>query len=64
MIPSKKLALSIKEACFQTGLSRSTLYNLAKAGRLPIRKAGGRSLILTADIMALLMGSEACGSAE
>ena len=53
-----KLAYSIKEACYQAGLSRSTIYNLAKAGKLPIRKVVGRSLILAEDLNALLRGVE------
>ncbi len=35
-------------------VSRSTIYNLAKAGKLPIRKVVGRSLILRSDIHSLL----------
>lgn len=49
-----KLAYSLREASEATSLSRSTLYNLAKAGKLPIRKVAGRSLILREDVMALL----------
>lgn len=48
------LAYSVAEACRVTSLSRSTLYNLSKVGRLPIRKVAGRSLILEADLRRLL----------
>lgn len=51
---SAKLALTVKEACYQASLSRSTIYNLAKAGKLPIRKVAGRSLILRQDLLNLL----------
>lgn len=47
-------ALTIMEACAYMRVSRSTIYNLAKAGKLPIRKAAGRSLILRRDIHVFL----------
>lgn len=56
---SDRIALTIKEACFAASLSRSTIYNLSRAGKLPIRKAGGRSLILREDLLNLLRGQEA-----
>lgn len=46
--------LTIQETCDYTRLSRSTIYNLAKAGKLPIRKVAGRSLILRQDLLTLL----------
>lgn len=52
-----KIAMTIKEACYYASLSRSTIYNLNKAGKLPIKKVVGRSLILTADLHALLQSS-------
>lgn len=51
---SHKLAYSLREASQATSLSRSTLYNLAKNGRLSIRKIAGRSIILRDDILALI----------
>lgn len=54
---TSKFAISIKEACYYASLSRSTIYNLNKAGKLPIRKVAGRSLILTADLHSLLQVS-------
>ncbi|WP_409514541.1 MULTISPECIES: helix-turn-helix domain-containing protein [Brevundimonas] len=48
------LTLTIPEACRYMRVSRSTIYNLAKAGKLPIRKIVGRSLILRSDIHRLL----------
>jgi len=52
------LSLTIRETCRYTGLSRSTIYNLAKAGTLPIHKVAGRSLILRRDILALFKLTE------
>lgn len=52
--PHHSLTMTIAEACDYTRLSRSTIYNLAKAGKLPIRKVAGRSLILRHDIHVLL----------
>lgn len=53
-IPNDSLTLTIPEACRYMRVSRSTIYNLAKAGKLPIRKVVGRSLILRSDIHSLL----------
>lgn len=53
-LPTATLTLTIKEACDYTRLSRSTIYNLAKSGKLSIRKVGNRSLILREDLLTLL----------
>lgn len=45
---------TIREAARTFRVSRSTLYALAAAGKLPIRKVGGRSLIATSDMLALM----------
>ncbi|MGV3580088.1 helix-turn-helix domain-containing protein [Brevundimonas sp.] len=56
----RPIALTINEACEYASLSRSTIYNLAKAGKLPIRKVAGRSLILRQDLLTLFgVGGEA-----
>ena len=55
---TRSLSLTIRETCQYTGLSRSTIYNLAKAGTLPIHKIAGRSLILRRDILALFKLTE------
>ncbi|WP_367118360.1 helix-turn-helix domain-containing protein [uncultured Brevundimonas sp.] len=52
--PTHSLTLTIPEACVYMRVSRSTIYNLASAGKLPIRKVAGRSLILRHDIHVLL----------
>lgn len=43
-------ALSIAETTRILGIGRSTLYNLIKDGRLPVRKLGKRTLILREDL--------------
>jgi excisionase family DNA binding protein len=43
---TKKLAHSIAEFAQLSGLGRSFLYEQIKAGNLPVRKAGRRTLIL------------------
>lgn len=48
-----RLAYSIADAATVSGLSRSTLYALMKAG-LPSVKIGTRRLIRHADLVALL----------
>jgi excisionase family DNA binding protein len=51
-----KIAYRINEAAEAIGLSRSSLYELAKEGKLSIRKVYGRSLILREDLIALVRG--------
>jgi excisionase family DNA binding protein len=46
-IPTQeRIALRIRDASAVSGLSRSTLYELLKAGKLRAVKIGGRRLIL------------------
>lgn len=52
--PPNSEVLTINEACAYMRVSRSTIYNLAKVGKLPIRKVVGRSLILRSDVHVLL----------
>lgn len=51
---SPRIALTLKEACDRAGVGRSTLYRAAIAGKLAIRKLGGKSIILAADLDAWL----------
>ncbi|PCI39959.1 MAG: hypothetical protein COB46_07635 [Rhodospirillaceae bacterium] len=44
-----KLSYTIKEYCAATGLSRSTVYRLANAGKLRFCKLGNRTLIKYQD---------------
>lgn len=50
----EKITLRINEAAAVSGLSRSTLYQLLKAGKLRAVKVGGRRLILRESLEALL----------
>ena len=51
---SEKLAYRINEAVNASGLGRSFLYEEIKSNTLPSFKAGGRRLILRADLVAYL----------
>jgi excisionase family DNA binding protein len=51
---SERLALRPLEAAAMLGISRASLYREMQAGRLPKRKAGGRTLIATEDARAWL----------
>ncbi len=56
-IPTQeKIALRINETVAVSGLSRSTIYELLKAGKLRAVKIGGRRLILRESLQALLHG--------
>lgn len=49
MIPHDKLALSIKELIAISGISRTSIYNEIKLGRLVVRKLGRRTIVLVSD---------------
>jgi excisionase family DNA binding protein len=51
---SSKLGLSIDEAAHASGVSRSTLYGLIKAGRLHVTKVGRRTIVPVSAIRDLL----------
>jgi len=53
---NERIALRIRDASIVSGLSRSTLYELLKAGKLRAVKIGGRRLILRDSLEALLLG--------
>ncbi len=50
---NERIALRIRDASIVSGLSRSTLYELLKAGKLRAVKIGGRRLILRDSLEAL-----------
>lgn len=52
---TERIALRIRDAAIVSGLSRSTLYELLKAGKLRAVKIGGRRLILRDSLEALLL---------
>ena len=47
-------ALSIKEACRYAAIGQTKLYSLIKDGKLTKRKLGRRTVILRAELDALL----------
>ena len=51
------LAYTLNDATAACGLSRSTLYRHAKAGRLRLVKVGGRTLVDAASLRALTGGA-------
>jgi hypothetical protein len=48
------LTYTFNDATAVSGLSRSTLYRHAQAGRLRLLKVGGRTLVCAASLRALL----------
>jgi excisionase family DNA binding protein len=52
--PIRRYAYSIEEVTKLTGLGRSSIYEEIRDGRLRIRKAGRRSLVLPDDLKAWL----------
>jgi excisionase family DNA binding protein len=44
------LAYSIAEACARSGIGRTAIYDMIKAGQLNARKRGRRTLILADDL--------------
>lgn len=49
-----RLAFSVADACAASSLGRTTIYNLIANGRLRAVKIGGRTLIPTESLAALL----------
>ena len=50
----EKITLRVNETTAVSGLSRSTIYVLLKAGKLQTTKVGGRRLILRESLQRLL----------
>jgi len=48
--------LGVPDACRALGVGRSTLFAMLRAGRLPARKLGRRTLVEVAAIDALVAG--------
>jgi hypothetical protein len=57
------LALSIAQFCAMTSFGKTFVYAEIKSGRLPVRRRGGRTVILMEDAKRYLRGDPA-GSAE
>ena len=46
----QKIAVTIHEAAAISGIGRTTLYELFKAGKLTPRKSGSRTLVLVDEL--------------
>jgi excisionase family DNA binding protein len=55
--PGERLAYSVAEVAFITGLSRDLLYDQMRAGELAYLKVGRRRLITRQNLEAFLAGS-------
>jgi excisionase family DNA binding protein len=51
---SVRAAYSIAEVMAQSGLGRDTIYKAIRAGRLPARKLGRRTVVLATDMQRFL----------
>lgn len=49
-----KQAYTIKEACHEIGMGRTKLYQEIAAGRLVVRKANKRTIVLAEDLKCYL----------
>jgi excisionase family DNA binding protein len=54
---SEPLVYSVNGACSALSIGRTSLYALIKEGKLPVRKAGRRTLIPAASVRALVEGA-------
>jgi excisionase family DNA binding protein len=57
--PIEPLGLRINDAARALGVCRSTIYNLAAAGKIKIIRIGGRSIVDFASLKALFDTEEA-----
>lgn len=55
------ISLSVEDASAATGISRSKIYQLIKGEKLTARKAGGRTLIETAELCRIVRDFPAIG---
>jgi excisionase family DNA binding protein len=53
---TEKMAYSVAEACAVLGLGRTRLYEEIKAGRIPVKKIGKRTLIPVSGLVTFLKG--------
>lgn len=54
-----RLAYTVREACFVSSLGRTTLYAHIAAGRLQMRRVGGRTVIPADSLHSLILGERA-----
>lgn len=53
-----RLAYTVKEACTVSTLGRTTLYAHIAAGRLQMRRVGGRTIIPADSLHSLILGEQ------
>ncbi len=54
----QKIAYSIREACQVSSLGRTTIYNHIAAGRLRVKRVGGRVVIPAESLLNLIDGQD------
>lgn len=54
-----QISYSIKETCNKTGFGKTKLYEFINTGKLPAKKYGRKTIILTSDLEAFLSNLEA-----
>jgi len=52
--PRSRIAFSIAESMALAGVGRDSIYRAIRAGRLPARKLGRRTIILAGDLQQFL----------
>lgn len=57
--PLNPISVGMRGATEISSLGRTTLYQLAKEGKLPLKKVCGRTLIMVADLHRLVSGEAA-----
>lgn len=56
--PFEVIAFRIPDAVKASGLSRSTIYELAAAGKLKLSRIGGRTLVPRAELERLIAAGQ------
>lgn len=51
-----KITYTVREACEVSGLSKTTIFDHIKNGRLKTRRVGGRTLIASDELRKFLLG--------
>lgn len=55
----EKIAYTVPEALAAIGIGRSNFYKIARAGKLDLRRVGGRTLVTAASLHRLVEEAEA-----